>query len=489
MKYISKSKFLSGLQCPKLIWTHYNAKDRIPAPDTATQALFDQGHNVGELAKSLFPNGIEIGAGLVREFDEIFERTREGLKKRLPLFEPAFTARNAYARADILVPVGVDEWDIIEVKSTTEVKDVHLYDVAFQNFVFKEAGLRIRNCYLMQINNKYVRQGAIDPTQLFSKVDLTDHADSLYDDVDANLQEMFGIIDADMEPDVGIGIDCNDPYKCPLHDQCWSNVPEHSVFTMYRFGAKAYDLYEKGITDIASIPAEHRLTENQRIQRTSVLSGKDHVDRRSIERFLKTLRYPLYYLDFETINPAVPLFDGTKPYQQIPFQFSLHIQATPNSVLVHHMYLAEGTEDLRQEFMRLLRENLGTSGSIVVYNAGFERGIMKACVETMPEYEQWYVGIEARIVDLLVPFRSFLYYHPAQHGSASIKKVLPVLTDLRYDGEIADGTTASNEYLRVTFGNATEEDRLRVRRNLEEYCGLDTMAMVRIVERLLELTA
>lgn len=465
----------------------YNAKDRIPPTDPATLAIFNQGHQVGELAKRLFPTGIEIGEGLVREFEEIFQRTREGLTKRVPLFEAALSSRNAYARADILVPVGIDEWDLIEVKSTTEIKDIHLYDVAFQNFVFKEAGLRIRNSYLMHINNKYVRQGAVDPAQFFSQEDVTDHADSLYDEVDANLREMLDIIGADAEPVVGISIDCNDPYVCPLHDLCWKEVPEHSVFTMYRIGVKAWDLYDNGVKDIASIPASAKLTKNQQIQRDAVVSGIERIDEQRIREFLQTLVYPLFYLDFETINPAVPLFDGTKPFQQVPFQFSLHTVEHEGEEPEHNMFLAEGVSDPRPEFMRRLQGLLGDSGSIIVYNAGFERGIMRACVEAMPKYAQWFVGIDARIVDLLVPFRSFDYYHPAQHGSASIKAVLPVLTDLRYDGEIADGSTASNEYVRVTFGDVDEGDRLRVRSALEAYCGLDTIAMVEIVERLEEL--
>jgi hypothetical protein len=488
VKYISKSKFLAGLQCPKLIWTYYNAKDRILPTDLSTQAIFDQGHDVGELAKRLYPNGIEVGVGLVREFEEIFTATHEALASRRPLFEPALANGGGYARADILNPVGDSEWDLIEVKSSTQLKPVNIDDIAFQRYVFEGAGVRIRNCYLLHINNQYVRQGDIDPQGLFTREDVTALVAERLPQIDHELQSLVSVIDAKDEPVVGIGLQCDDPYPCPLKGYCWADVPEHSVFTIYRLGKKAFDLYDQGIEDIASIPPDYRLSSNQQIQRDAVLSKAEHINRSSISSFLRTLQHPLYYLDFETINTTIPFFDGVRPFQQVPFQFSLHVVEQEGAEPTHHMFLADGSTDPRPEFMRKLSELLGDFGSIVTYNAPFEKGIMRACSEILPEYSDWFSAIETRIVDLLDPFRAFDYYHPDQHGSASIKAVLPVLTNLRYDGEIADGATASNEYVRVTFGNADEADRLRVRSALEAYCGLDTLAMVKLVERLIEIS-
>lgn len=488
MKYISKSRFLSGLQCHKLLWTQYTAKDRIPPTDPATQAIFNQGHQVGEIAKQFFADSIEIGEGLVKEFDEIFERTHEGLTIRRPLFEPALAHGSGFARADILDPVGTDEWEIVEVKSSTEVKAVNIDDIAFQRYVFEGAGVRIRHCYLLHISNAYIRSGGIDPHCLFTKVDVTDLVSERLPRIEAELQEMIAVIEQEQEPEIGIGPYCDDPYPCPLHDFCWAHLPQHSVFTLSRIGKKGWDLYESGIMDIAAIPDGYKLSGNQMLQKVAVVSGTERIEKDKIRAFLQSLQYPVYYLDFETINPAVPLFDGTKPYQQIPFQFSLHVHDAPDGELVHYMFLAEGKIDPRPEFMRLLEQYLGDRGSIVVYTQGFEKGIMKACVQALPEYAMWYDEIEPRIADLLVPFRSMDYYHPAQHGSASIKAVLPVLTELRYDGDIADGAIASSEYLRVTFGDVEEADRIRVRSALEKYCELDTMAMVRVVESLGRLT-
>jgi Domain of unknown function(DUF2779) len=484
--YISKSKYLSGLQCNKLLWTNYNAKNRIPATDPATQAIFNQGQLVGEYAKRLHPDGIEIGEGLVKEFTEIFALTREAFSTRKPLFEPALSFGNAFARADILNPAGDDEWDMIEVKSSTEVKPVNIEDLTLQKYTFEGAGVRIRNCYLMHINNQYVRFGGVDPAGLFTMEDVTADVEQIIPLVANRIAEMSNLIKEKIEPEVPIGLHCLEPYECGLKDHCWAHLPEHSIFTLNGWKTKAFPIYEQGITEITRIPETVSLNSKQRIQQEAIITGQPHLNVEGLSSFLDTLEYPLYYLDFETIAPAIPQYDQTRPYKKIPFQYSLHIVDSPGAAPVHHMFLAEGQTDPRPEFMSTLKSLLGNAGSIVVYNQSFEKGVLKACAEFIPEYMEWYEGIIDRIVDLMKPFQSFDYYHPHQHGSASIKAVLPVLTGMTYDMEIADGTTASNEYARVTFGEVQDEDRKRVRKQLEDYCTLDTLAMVEIIKILRE---
>jgi hypothetical protein len=212
-----------------------------------------------------------------------------------------------------------------------------------------------------------------------------------------------------------------------------------------------------------------------------------------IREFLKKLSYPRYFLDFETFQTAVPEFDETRPYQQVPFQFSLHVVASAGAAPDHFSYLAEGNVDPRPEFLALLRERLGEAGPVICYNAAFERGIVEASVEVVPDFKGWWKKTGGRFVDLLVPFRSFAYYHPNQLGSASLKSVLPAVTGgTGYeDLEICDGGQAAWEYRRITFGNVDPDERARVRAQLEEYCGLDTEAMIRVISALeaLELPA
>jgi hypothetical protein len=482
--YISKSKFLWGLQCPKLIWFAYNQKDAIPEPNAATQAIFDQGHEVGALAKRMFPEGIEVGAG-VADLNETIRLTQAALKLRKPLFEAAFSAGGGYCRTDILRPAPQDSWDIIEVKSTTSLKDVHLDDLAFQTWILASAGLKIRSCNLCHIDSEFVRHGEIDPKKFFTLEDVTDQAAELAQLVVDKLEDMFKVIRQRQHPNIQIGSQCDDPYTCALHDHCWKFLPSHSVFDLYRGGGKGFVLLEKGVTALGKIPDNFKLTANQEIQKQVAISGKPYINRKAIAAFLARLEYPVSYLDFETFGTAIPLFDGVSPYQQVPFQFSLHTVPKPGAKPEHSMFLAEGRHDPRPAFMLKLRDVVSRTGSIVAYNAPFEQSRLKECCEAMPKFSPWLKTVEGRVVDLLEPFRSFHYYHPDQHGSASMKAVLPALTGKGYDElEIQEGSTASNEFLRVTFGDVPAEERRRVREQLEQYCGRDTEGMIWITDAL-----
>ena len=485
---ISKSKYLEGLQCHKLIWFRYNAKDKIPPIDASTQAIFDQGHLVGNYAKKLFRGGVEIEAK-PWEFAAIEKQSMDALTKRVPLFEAGFSHNGAFARFDILNPIGNMEWDLVEVKSSTEVKEVNIDDLSVQYYIAAGCGLKIRSCLLYYINNQYIRRGEIDPNKLFSSSDVTPDVRARLKEVPTNLAAMQEAIRLKTFPDIPIGPHCSDPYDCILMDLCWNFLPEHNVFTLYR-SRRSFDWFTAGILELKDVPADTEFTETQQIQIETLRSGRPHVDSGAIAKFLETLRYPISLLDFETFNTAIPAYDNLRPYQRVPFQFSLHIQEERGEQPQHHSYLADGVSDPRPDVLSKLKQLLGSSGSIVCYNAAFEKGVLKECSEAFPEFGEWYETIEERIVDLIVPFRSFAYYHPDQKGSASLKVVLPVLTGKSYEGmPIADGDTASREYLRVTFGKVEPSDRDSVRRQLEAYCGYDTMAMIWILERLYRLTS
>ena len=482
--YISKSKYLSGLQCHKLLWHQYNAKTKIPPVDAATQALFDQGHLIGEWAKRRYPAGRDVAKGFY-DIPTVVQQSVEAVKQRVPLFEAGFVYKNAFARVDILDPVGRVQWDIIEVKSSTEVKEVHLHDLALQRYTYEGAGLSIRNCSLLHINNEYVRHGEIDPSSLFTLADVTKEVDDLLPHVELNLQAMLNIVRRRTFPDIPIGPYCNDPYTCPLHDMCWGDLPEHNVFTLYWSGQKSFDLFRQGVTEIVYIPDDVPLNEKQKIQVNSLHSNTPHIDKAGIDSFLNELEYPLYFLDFETFMTAIPLFENLRPYQQVPFQYSLHVVYSKNGAARHYGFLADGKSDPRPQILQRLQNELGEKGSIVAYNASFEKSRIREACESYPEYSFWQGKVEERFVDLLVPFRSFFYYHPDQKGSASIKAVLPALTGKTYEGmEIAEGETASLEFLRVTFSDVSEEERNKVRAQLEKYCKMDTESMIDIVNKL-----
>ena len=483
-RFLSKTNYLRGLQCPKLLWTHYKSKKTIPEVSPGTQAIFDQGHKVGDLAKELFPDGIDVEWD--QNFLSVLKQSRELLNKRKPLFEAGFMSNRTYARVDVLVPAPRNKWDIIEVKSGTSVGDINYHDVAFQRYCYEGAGVSINKCYLMHINNQYVRHGEIDLAEIFTQEDITAEVDELLPDVPGKVEEMLKVIARRSCPDVDIGKHCDDPYECVLKDVCWKRAWKHddNVFTLPNARGRDWGLYRQGILRNSSIPDDFPLSDKQQIQVDAESSGTPHVDKAAIKDFLGTLTYPLHFLDFETFGMGVPIpmLDDSRPYQQIPFQFSLHIQREPGSNLEHISWLWDGNGDPRPEFMKQLKKSLGHRGSIVVYNQSFECTRLRECAELLPGYAGWLKKTLKRVVDLLAPFRSFAVYHPDQHGSASIKAVLPAWTGKGYDDlDISDGGQASDEFMRITYGEAGDEERKKVCSQLEEYCGLDTMGMVDIL--------
>lgn len=483
LPYLSKSRYLHGLQCPKLLWYEYNQKSQITPPGPVLQHAFDEGKRVGEWARRLFPGGILVQ----RDWDpqKQHARSMQALEQRKPLFEAGFVHKRAYALADILAPAQGDAWDLIEVKSSTSVKEEHHLDAAFQRYTYEGAGVKIRRVQVMHLNGDYVREGAIDPDKLFLKEDVSRQSAALAPTIEEAVGSLLAVVEQKTAPQVRIGPHCRAPHDCPLQDHCWAFLPQKdSVFTLYSGGKRCFELLEAGVSKLTDIPRGYKLNYRQAIQLGAHRSGKPYLDREAIRDFLERLEYPLHFLDFETIKPAVPVYDHTGPHEAVPFQFSLNLVEKEGARPVHQFYLAPGDIDPRPEVLRQLKEFIRPFGSILAYAAGFEKACIRRASAVYPEYREWAGGLMDRFVDLLEPFQKFSYYDPAQQGSASLKNVLPALTPSGYKGlEIADGGAASAEYFRVTFGDEIgETDKQRVRRALEEYCEMDTRAMIEIVD-------
>jgi hypothetical protein len=481
-KLLTKSKYISGLQCLKCLWIQINEPEKIPETGIVKQHIFDQGHLVGELAKKMFPDGIDIPSD---NFMGNTSETQKLLKQRRPLYEAGILTGSIYSRTDILNPVNENEWDIIEVKQSTSVKDVHIQDASFQKYCWETYGLKIRKCFLALINNKYVKNGLIDPQGLFKLHDITDKVKVAGEGIQNRIDAMLDTIKSSECPEVSIGKYCKDPYDCSLKERCWQFLPEDNIFTLYYGGKKCFDLFNEGILTVKDIPDDYKMGEKQHIQQACVISGDPFVNKERISEFLSSLEYPLYFFDFETIGPAIPLFDGTRPFQNIPFQFSLHIINDGNAKPEHFSFLASGVDDPRPALLKELKKLLGDTGSILTFNQRFEEGILKEMALAFSEYKTWVAQVCNRLVDLLSPFSNFDYYHPSQKGKASLKKVLPALTGKDYSElDIAEGQSASIAFLTVTYGEVTEEERQKVRNDLLKYCGLDTEGMIWIVEKL-----
>lgn len=438
---------------------------------------FEQGNIVGQLANKLFPEGIDIKT---EDYLRNLQKTKELLPKRKILFEAALQVENVYGRADLLVPTGKDEWDIIEVKSTSKVeKPDHHWDVSFQRYVYEKAGLKIRKCFLMHLNKEYVRKGEVDVNKLFIKEDITDDIDKIMKEVPENIDFLWGIVNSPVFPNTAEKNYCTIPKECQVKERCWGFLPEHHVFHLYN-GRKNRQLFDEGFHDLKDVPEDRLSNEQQAIQLNCAKTGKIYVDKKQIKGFLESLDDVECHLDFETCSFAVPEFDNTRPHQRLPFQFSLHV--VPGK---HFGYLHDGKDDPRPAFLKNLREMLPAEGSVVVYSQGFESSVLRELASDFPLYKDWVDSVLERIVDLRVPFSKFWYYNPVQHGSASIKKVLPAMTGKGYEEmEIADGECASIAYLDMNFGKMTAPARKKIRENLLKYCCLDTEAMVWIVEKM-----
>ncbi|MBC7333242.1 MAG: DUF2779 domain-containing protein [Actinobacteria bacterium] len=519
-KIISKSKYLAGLQYQKYLWYLFNAPDQIPPYDEISLFRFKQGYEVAKLARSLFPDGIEVRYAVEGiEGIESMERGRSTgdvkhlesqgslggieeeliatkklilMKEKRPIFEAAFLYRNSFARADVLEPAETDEWNIIEIKSATSIKDINKHDVAFQKYCYEGAGLRVNKCYIMYLNKDYKRSGQIDPQALFLKRDVTEEVEVLKENVEENIRIMLKFADLENSPEPPIGKNCYTPYECPLREFCWSFLPENNIFELYRGKDLACLFYQKGITSICGINEEETsmLTPVQRLQYESVKRKREFVDVPRLRCFFEKLRFPLYFLDFETFATAIPLFDGLSPYQNVPFQFSCHVLESLDGEPQNFYFLADGKSDPRIDFLRSLKKTVtDTQGSIIVYYENFEKTILQELAIAFPQERLWIEDVISRIVDLYEPFGSFYYYHPRQKGSASLKNVLPALTGISYDEmEIKNGEEASLKYLTTTFlsdsHNLSGEDIEKIRKALLEYCDLDTRGMIYILRNL-----
>lgn len=465
---ISKSSYLAGLQCQKLLWHLRKEPKAIDKDAGDLNPTIEQGRQVGLYAQELFPGGVSIPWDV--PFSERIIRTRDAISRRVPIYEAAISADGLYSQIDILTPAPGGRWDINEVKSTTEVKKEHLPDIAFQRHACEAYGLKIRKCLVVRIDGSYVRKGDINPRKLFASEDVTKLLAPHTRDIKVNLAALRNVLNLKAAPQIKIGPHCSSPRGCPLTERCWAYLPKYPVFDLYRGGKLVWQLFEDGILGLTEIPEDIKLTDRQAIQVSCARKRKPRSDANGINDFLASLNYPLQLLDFETISPAIPLFEGTSPYQQIPFQFSLHVLAKSGAKPVHTAWLAAGRDDPRPGFLSALKAALGAEGDIVAYNMAFEKARLNELAKAFPGHAKWLAKSTDQFVDLLSPFRRFDYHHPSQHGSCSIKAVLPALTGKGYgEMEIGDGSTASNEFLRVTYGDVTEAERKRVRMLLEQY--------------------
>jgi len=482
---ISKSKFVAGCQCLKRLYWQVHEPQLAAQPDAAAEAIMQQGHDVGMLARELFPGGVEVrsDSGL----DQAIRATRELVANReIPaIYEGVFEDAGVLVRVDVLHRRADGRLRLIEVKSSASLKEEHLDDVAIQYRVLSRCGLDVGSCCLAHVNRSFVfRGGNVDPWHFFRIRNVTRQVAKLQPKLTFQLRAAFTVLSMPKAPDIAPGKHCTSPVTCEFFDCCNPPLPYDHIGYLPRLHASAEEaLEELGVESIHDVPDDFELTEIQRRAAKCVRTGEPWFSA-ELGEVLSGLKYPLCFMDFETVNPAIPLFAGMRPYDQLPFQFSVHSQKEPGATLEHHEFLATDANDPRREFISSLLATLGETGSIVVYSS-FELQRLSELAAWLPEFADRIGALQGRLFDLLPVVREHTY-HPAYAGSYSIKSVLPALVpEMTYEGmRVANGQGAGLAWESLVCDSLACGERERIRTALLDYCGQDTLAMARLLEML-----
>ncbi len=498
MQLITKTTYLQFCSCAKNAWLQLNKPELRSMFELSDfdKSLVAKGNLVESWARKLFPKGV-----LISEFGEsACNITNSYLKEKKPvIFQSTFISDKFLVRNDVL-EYDTDNgcWNLYEIKGTNTLdeneKSVdHIEDVTFQVVVLRNAGVKLEQVYLIHLNKEYIRGDEINVIDLFIKENISQQVDNRLESTRAKMQMAA---EALFQKDENV-LECQCIYlgrsnHCSTFSYSCPDVPEYSIHDLSRIGTskkKLVELVDSKIYDIAEVPGDMKLTDIQQNQKDVYVSQTPIIDLQSIKSELESLIYPLYFLDYETYPPAIPLFKGFKPYQQIPFQFSLHVLQSPNAELEHFEYLHTENTDPSKSVIAKLKEFIGPEGSVIVWSKRFEKSINSQLAERHPEDATFLENINERIYDLMEIFQKQLFVHPGFKGKVSIKKVLPILApNLSYkDLKIQEGGAAMEAWYEMVFGSKALEEKQAVATNLLKYCHLDTYAMYVIWKELINI--
>lgn len=508
---LSKSKYTLFCQCPKALWLKTYDPDKATV-DPSVEARFAAGNDVGDLAMGMFGDFVEVtvkNAVGSLDLEAMITKTQDCLAQGVKnICEASFSFNDDefgtnYCAVDILHKQD-GGYAIYEVKSSTgndtpkknKPEDLLKYarDIAYQKWVLEKCGIKVTGTYLVRLYTEYVLDGELDINNLFHITDMKELVAEESVKVENNVRLAVKVLAEKDEHICDIGECCKKPYPCAFWVYCSKHIPANSVFNLYKMSFNdSLKLYNQGIVTFDDV-AKVKLTDKQQIQVESTLNDTVIINKEGIRKFLTKLSYPLYFLDFETEQPVLPKFQGTSPYQQIPFQYSLHWIEHEGDELKHTEFLGNGVDDPRRALAEQLCKDIPMNVCTTAYNKSFECTRLKELAEAFPDLAKHLLNIADHIIDLLDPFQEGYYYAPAMDGSFSIKKVLPALfpddPTLDYHnltGGVQNGGDAMNIYPQM--GTMTPEEREATRNALLEYCKLDTFAMVKVWEKLREVSA
>ena len=488
--YLSKSDFLKYLCCPNYLWLFKYKREVVPEDEEiAAKHRLEQGNKVEAWARKLFSDGVMVEA----KFDKARQETEYLVEKGAKtIFQAAvFTKKGLLVKADVLTfDPKTKSWSLLEVKSATKIKKnrFHIEDVAFQKTAFEDAGYKIGKTYLIYLNKDYVRRGELKPNELFTQEDISDRVDKILPDIRAMAYDALESLKTTEEPK---GCSCRLKSKlqrCPTFGYLNPDIPEYSVFDIARMqGKKLALLVDDEIYNVHEVPDDIKLSTIQRNQVIAAKTKQPIVDQAAIAGMLEELEFPLYFLDYEAIATALPLYGGIKPYQQVPFQYSLHVLPDPGAKLEHHQFLDQlGKDSPIEQLLKSLAAVAGDNGSVIVWHKSFEISRNTEMAKIFPAYSDLLKSLNDRVFDLKDIFAKQHYVHHGFGGSNSIKTVLPVLVpEFSYKGlDIQGGDVAAIRWYDAITGAVSAAQAEKTFSALLEYCRLDTLAMVKIYEKL-----
>lgn len=481
---VSKTDYLIYRDCPKNAWLKKNKPEIYYKSELSSfeKLIIETGNEVEKVARMLFPTGVLIQGHDDESVEETQKRLGEGEET---LFQPIFRKENFLAAVDVLkFDKDTNEYAVYEIKATSETdKKTHYYDLAFQSNLLGMCGLNVTKMHIIHLNPEYVRDGEIEITKLFVVDDVTEDIKGILEEIAVEMEEAYKYLSNANEP----ASPCACVYKgrskhCSTFDYSNPGVPKYGVHDIARIGAskaKLRELIDANIFHFHEIHEGFTFSETQQNQIDAYSLDRVMIDRENIREELNALNFPLYFLDYETFPSAIPLYDGYSPYQQIPFQYSLHVLRTPDGKLEHCEFLYTEQGDPSKALADALQNDIGGVGNVIVWNKGFERGRNEEVARRIPEARAFMDSVNSRLYDLMDVFKKQFYVHKNFKGSTSIKKILPVLApDLSYKTlGIQEGGTAAESWYKMVGEGLSQEEKNKIATDLKLYCGLDSFAM------------
>jgi hypothetical protein len=483
---LSKSTLIRSIQCSKSLYLYkkfYNLRDKA---DVSQQQRFDRGHRIGKLAHQLFPGGKDCSPPNPFSYDASIAATKLLVQQHFPvIYEAAFKYNGIMAALDLLEQKD-GKWYAYEVKSSFRISATYLLDAAIQYYIITRSGLPLEDFAIINVNGDYVFDGQLDVHSFFKQTSVMDEIQERIPFIERTIEAAIATLDSTEIPDVAIGAQCNKPYPCDFQGYCWKNIETDSIWYLPGISMQEKSLFvERGITQIAQIETTAELNSRQRVIVESYQQKKPHIQAEKIRTFVQAADYPLYYFDIEAFQPAVPLFKDTKPYERIPFLYSLHYKESETAPLQHYSYISPVGKDDRENFVLQFLKDTEREGKILVFNTLMEKGILFRLATDFPAYKKAIFERINRVIDVEIPFKELYYYHPAQQGSFSLKSIGNAMLgrDEFYSGKVKDGEEAMAVYNELFYTENKHEIPVKLEQ-LKTYCRTDTYVLYEIFEKM-----